>query len=427
MRTEIKKSLITSIWFVFLTFPLMVLKTDHVEKTIEWRWYNMVGVAIGAFFISYIWRYFLKRSESSRKANAGSKNSSQTKSIKIIPDALSLSSISQSKPLIALFFLLIAILPWMLPNYQTSIIITTMMYIILGLGLNIVVGMAGLLDLGYVAFYGAGAYTFALLNYNYGFGFWTCLPIAGIIAATMGVLLGIPVLRLRGDYLAIVTLGFGEIFRLVAENWNEVFRGPSGVPNIPKPGFFGIELPNKFEWFLFGLKEFRLNPSNIYLYYITTVFMIITIIIIRRLHISRIGRAWLALREDEVACQAMGIDTTKTKLTAFSLGAFWAGFVGVIFAAKASFINPISFTFFESAIILSIVVLGGMGSIRGVILATIILVLLPEYLRFFKEYRMLTFGAIMVIMMVFRPQGLVSDVHHEYKLLPKKPEEEKQP
>lgn len=403
MQSELKKSLIASIWFVLLTFPLVVLKVDYIDKTIEWRWINMLGVAIGGFFISYFWRYNLKRTEKARRKDAPVQQDLNTENTQKFNFFEALSAFTKTKPVIVSFFICLAVFPMVSSNYQTGILITTMMYIILGLGLNIVVGMAGLLDLGYVAFYATGAYTYGLLYHYFGFGFWTCLPLAGLFAATLGIILGVPVLRLRGDYLAIVTLGFGEIIRLVLENWDEVTLGPSGIPNIPKPSLFGIKL--------------GFNESTVFLYYITVVFMIIAIIVIRRLHISRIGRAWLALREDEIACQAMGIDKTKTKLTAFALGAFWAGFVGVIFAAKGSFINPPSFTFFESAIILSIVVLGGMGSIRGVILATIMLVLLPEYLRFFQEYRMITFGAIMVIMMVFRPQGLISDVQHKYELV----------
>ncbi|MCP4751974.1 MAG: branched-chain amino acid ABC transporter permease [Proteobacteria bacterium] len=399
---EIRKSFITALWFVVLTFPLIVLKVDHIDETIEWRWMNMVFMAVASFVVSYVWRYFLKRMESSRKTPDSSVVEQTERKPATQAFLSTVSELTRSKIVIGLFFGVLVFFPHVFSNYQTSIIITAMMYIILGLGLNIVVGMAGLLDLGYAAFYLIGAYTYALLSYNFDLGFWTCLPLAGIFAATLGVLLGIPVLRLRGDYLAIVTLGFHEIVRLITENWDAVTHGPSGIPNIPKPKFFGI--------------GFGFQASTVYLYYITGLIMILAIVVIRRLHISRIGRAWLALREDETACQAMGIDTTKTKLTAFGLGAFWAGIVGVLFAAKSSFVNPASFTFFESAIILSIVVLGGMGSIRGVILATIILVLLPEYLRFFKEYRMLTFGAIMVVMMVFRPQGLISDVQHKYEL-----------
>jgi len=406
--SEIRKSIIAAIWFSVLSFPLVALKVDYLEKSIHLRWDNLAIIAVGTFFISYVWRYFLQRVEKSRQEEVSggiekvSSAKTETSAQKILTRLVSLS---HSKPLIAILLVMIIAFPFASSTYQTSIIISTMMYIVLGLGLNIVVGMAGLLDLGYGAFYLIGAYTYALLNFNYGIGFWMSLPIAGMLAATFGVVLGIPVLRLRGDYLAIVTLGFHEIVRLVVENWDEVLHGPSGIPNIPKPGLFGFEM--------------GFNGSTTYLYYITAVIMVIAILVIRRLNISRVGRAWMALREDEVACQAMGIDTTKTKLTAFALGAFWAGIVGVLFAAKSSFVNPASFTFFESAMILSIVVLGGVGSIRGVILATLILILLPEYMRFLKEYRILLFGAIMVIMMVFRPQGLISDAHHEYELTPR--------
>ena len=280
--------------------------------------------------------------------------------------------------------------------------ITALMYVVLGLGLNIVVGVAGLLDLGYVAFYAVGAYSYALLNLHFGVGFWTALPIGALLAATFGILLGFPVLRLRGDYLAIVTLGFGEIIRLILENWNDFSRGPSGISNIPRPGLFGLEM--------------SLEQSITYLYFLMIGLVLFTIFVVNRLQNSRIGRAWFALREDEIACQAMGIDKTRTKLTAFALGATWAGMVGVIFAAKTTFVNPASFTFLESAIILCIVVLGGMGSIIGVILAAFVLILLPEYLRAFADYRMLVFGALLVIMMVFRPQGLIAHRRRTYTL-----------
>ncbi len=246
-----------------------------------------------------------------------------------------------------------------------------------------------------------GAYSYALLNYHFQLGFWIVLPIGGLFAALFGIILGFPVLRLRGDYLAIVTLGFGEIIRLVLENWSAFSMGPSGISNIPRPGFFGIQL--------------GLNDAITYLYYLMIIAVICTIFVVNRLQDSRLGRAWIALREDEIACQAMGIDKRKTKLVAFSLGAFWAGLMGVVFAAKTTFINPASFTFLESAIILSIVVLGGMGSIVGVIIGALILILMPEYLRALSEYRMLAFGAVMVMMMVFRPQGMISNVRRTYK------------
>jgi len=262
------------------------------------------------------------------------------------------------------------------------------------------VGLAGLLDLGYVAFYLVGAYTYALLNLHFGLGFWTVLPIGALFAGIFGVILGFPVLRLRGDYLAIVTLGFGEIIRLIMENWNAFSFGPSGIANIPRPGLFGLEL--------------SLHQNIIYIYFIMIGLAIFTIFVVRRLQDSRLGRAWMALREDEVACQAMGIDKWKTKLSAFGLGATWAGLGGVMFAAKTTFINPASFTIWESIIILCVVVLGGMGSILGVICGAMILILLPEYLRAFSEYRMLLFGAILVIMMVFKPEGIISNVRRTY-------------
>lgn len=286
------------------------------------------------------------------------------------------------------------VFPWQVSAYQINIMITALLYVMLGLGLNIVVGMAGLLDLGYVAFYAVGAYSYALLNLHFGIGFWTALPLGGLMAAGFGIILGFPVLRLRGDYLAIVTLGFGEIIRLILENWTDFSKGPSGISGIPRPSFFGMDL--------------NLDQSLTYLYYLMLVMVALTIFATSRLQHSRIGRAWAALREDEIACRAMGIDKTKIKLAAFASGAFWAGMAGVIFAAKTTFVNPASFTFMESAIILCIVVLGGMGSIPGVIIAALVLILLPEYLRAVADYRMLVFGATLVLMMRFRPGGLLA-------------------
>jgi branched-chain amino acid transport system permease protein len=276
-----------------------------------------------------------------------------------------------------------------------------LIYVMLGLGLNIVVGLAGLLDLGYVAFYAVGAYSYALLNYHFGLGFWVILPVGALLGAIFGILLGFPVLRLQGDYLAIVTLGFGEIIRLILENWNTFSFGPSGIANIPRPGFFGVKM--------------SLDEATVYLYFLMIALCLFTIFVVNRLQHSRIGRAWIALRDDEIACQAMGIDKTRTKLTAFALGAMWAGMVGVIFAAKTTFINPASFTFMESAMILSIVVLGGMGSIAGVIIGAFLLILTPEYLRAFSAYRMLVFGATMVLMMLFRPEGIVTNIRRVYQ------------
>ena len=294
---------------------------------------------------------------------------------------------------LALVALTMMLAPSLLSEYQISIITTALMYVILGLGLNIVVGLAGMLDLGYVAFYAVGAYTYALASEYLGLGFWVALPAATVLAALAGIVLGLPVLRLRGDYLAIVTLGFGEIVRLLLENWSGLTHGTAGVADIPKPSFPGTELS-------FGAQQ-------VYLYYIVLFLVAFTILVVLRLDNSRIGRAWLALREDETACQAMGIDRTRTKLTAFALGACWAGMVGVLLAAKTSYINPNSFQFSQSALILCIVVLGGTGSVIGVVLAALVLILLPEYLRAFADYRLMLFGAALVGMMVFRPHGLI--------------------
>ena len=214
------------------------------------------------------------------------------------------------------------------------------------------------------------------------------------------MLLAFPVLRLRGDYLAIVTLGFGEIVRLLLINWANFTGGNRGIANIPRPGLFGLELSPE--------------ASTIYIYYLCLFAAIITIIIVARLINSRVGLALQALREDEIASEAMGIDLRKIKLSAFALGSCWAGFAGVLFAARNSYINPTSFTFMDSAMILSMVVLGGMGSIVGVALAALVLTLLPEYLRAFSEYRMLIFGLLMVTMMVFRPQGIIPPAKRKY-------------
>ncbi|MBI4681585.1 MAG: branched-chain amino acid ABC transporter permease [Nitrospirae bacterium] len=394
-KSEIKKSLLVSLWFMFLTFPIMVIRVNPVEKLVEWRWRNMVIVGVGSFVLSFVWRYMLRQKEAGlKRIYAGGRYK--------IP---SIQRVSEDRrlfiPLLAVLSVFVVIFPFIFSAYQVNIMTTALMYVVLGLGLNIVVGLAGLLDLGYVAFYAVGAYTYGLLNHHFGLGFWAVLPAGAFMGALFGILLGFPVLRLRGDYLAIVTLGFGEIIRLVLENWNDLSFGPSGIANIDRPSFFGMQL--------------SLQSATVYIYFLMITLALFTVFVVNRLQNSRIGRAWIALREDEIACQAMGIDKTKTKLSAFALGATWAGMMGVFFAAKTTFINPASFTFLESAIILSIVVLGGMGSIAGVIIGAFVLILLPEYLRAFSDYRMLMFGAILVIMMVFRPQGIISNVRRTYK------------
>ena len=381
---------------MFLTFPIMVIRVNPVEHIVEWRWKNMALVGIGSFFLSFIWNYLMKQKELGfKKAEAGE----EAGTVPLVQRALREKRIYI--PALIATGIFTIIFPFIFSMYQTNIMISALIYVMLGLGLNIVVGLAGLLDLGYVAFYAVGAYAYALLNYHFGFSFWMALPIGGVLGTIFGILLGFPVLRLRGDYLAIVTLGFGEIIRIILENWNEFSFGPSGIANIPRPSLFGTDL--------------SVHSSIIYIYYIMIALCLFTIFIVNRLQDSRIGRAWIALREDEIACQAMGIDKAKTKLTAFALGATWASMAGVVFAAKTTFVNPASFTIWESIIILCIVVLGGMGSIIGVIAGALVLILTPEYLRAFSEYRMLAFGTMLVVMMIFRPGGFIPNVRRIYK------------
>jgi len=391
---ELKHSAVIAAWFMFLTFPIMAIRVNTIENIIEWRWMNIIYVGIGSFIVSFFWRCLSGRKTSERKPIASAEGV-RSLGQRLLGEKRILLPAAGIAAVFALAF------PFMFSIYQTNIMTTALMYVVLGLGLNIVVGQAGLLNLGYVAFYAAGAYTYALLHYHFGVGFWLALPPGAFTAPILGIPLALPVLRLRGDYLAIVTLGFGEITRIVLENWNDFSFGPSGISGIPRPGLFGMEM--------------NIQEATTYLYFLMIILCIITIFVVNRLQNSRIGRALIALREDEIACQAMGIDKTKVKLTAFALGSTWAGLVGVIFAAKTTFVNPASFTFLESAMILSIVVLGGMGSITGIIIGAFILILLPEYLRVFSDYRMLLFRMIMVIMMIFRPQGIVSGVRRTYE------------
>ncbi|MCL2428526.1 MAG: high-affinity branched-chain amino acid ABC transporter permease LivM [Alphaproteobacteria bacterium] len=296
-------------------------------------------------------------------------------------------------------------------RYYVDLGILVMTYVMLGWGLNIVVGLAGLLDLGYVAFYAVGAYAFAIFSTTFGLGFWTCLPIAGLLAALWGVILGFPVLRLRGDYLAIVTLAFGEIIRIVITNWVSLTNGPNGISGIPRPTLFGLDFspaggPGSFSDY-FGLPP---SPTYraVYLYYVILILALLTNWVTLRLRRLPLGRAWEALREDEVACRSLGINITTTKLTAFAIGALFGGLAGAFFATRQAFISPESFTFIESAIVLAIVVLGGLGSQLGVALAALVMIGGFEVFRGLAEYRMLVFGLALVLIMVLRPRGLVA-------------------
>ncbi|MEH0018213.1 MAG: branched-chain amino acid ABC transporter permease [Desulfobacter sp.] len=391
-KKEIKQSFVIALWFMVLTFPIMVVKVNTIKNIVVFRWSALFWTGVGTFFASLLWNYFLRLKEERTKSDI--KDDIPTVHRLLSNDRFRLPFLLG----VGLFFL---IYPFVFPMYHTSIMISALVYVMLGLGLNIVVGLAGLLDLGYVAFYAVGAYSYALLSLHFGIGFWVVLPIAAVLGFIFGTLLGYPVLRLRGDYLAIVTLGFGEIIRIVLENWNDFSNGPRGIPDIPPPGLFGMDLGQ--------------HATVIYIYFIVIGLVLTTIFFVNRLENSRIGRAWIALRDDEIACQAMGIDKFKTKLTAFALGATWASLGGVVFAAKTSYINPMSFTIWESITILCVVVIGGMGSAIGVIAGALVLILLPEYLRAVAEYRMLVFGALQVIVMVFRPDGLIKSVRKIYK------------
>ena len=392
----IKRSLLVSLWFVFLTLPLLAVKVDTTNQTLVWRWENMLYVGIGAFTLYLLWMLAIRyRSRQHRREEVALPTTSEL-----------YTAITDNKKIVlivnSLLIAVMLLMPHITSAYQVNIMTTALIYVILGLGLNIVVGFAGQLVLGYAAFYAVGAYTFGLLHQNFGVGFWTALPLGAAVAGFFGILVSLPVIRLRGDYLAIVTLGFGEITRLVLENWIEVTNGPGGISNIPRPELFNFSLSD--------------SGTSIYVYYVTLAFMLVAFISLLRLKNSRMGRSWIAVSEDETAAQVMGVNTTWAKLSAFALSAVWAGIAGVLFATKTRFINPDSFTFMDSALFLCIVVLGGMGSVYGMLVGAFAIALLPEYLRAFSEYRMLMFGAAMVLMMIFRPQGLIPPKVRKYKV-----------
>ncbi len=315
-------------------------------------------------------------------------------------------------PILIAFAVLMPFLPF-IDRREVDLGVLVLTYVMLGWGLNVVVGLAGLLDLGYVAFYAVGAYSYALLAHYVGVSFWLCLPFAGIMAATFGIVLGFPVLRLRGDYLAIVTLGFGEMIRIILLNWWWFTGGPNGIHSIPRPSFFGLPFTanppagtDSFHTF-FGL-EFASVQRVYFLYYLILALALVTNFFTLRVRRLPLGRAWEALREDEIACRSLGINPTNTKLTAFAVGAMFAGIAGSFFATRQGFVSPESFTFLESAIILAIVVLGGMGSQVGVVVAAVLLIAGPELIRELEAYRMLAFGAAMVLIMIWRPRGLLA-------------------
>lgn len=276
--------------------------------------------------------------------------------------------------------------------YHIDLMTTVGIYALLAMGLNVVVGFAGLLNLGYAAFFAIGAYTYALLNAHFGCPFWLGLPLAGLASMLFGFIIGLPSIRVRGDYLAITTLGFGEIVRIAFNNLDQWTGGPNGILGIDRPAVWG-----------FGV--FSVNPTPYF--YLVLALVALTAYALFKMSDSKFGRALVAIREDELAASCMGISTVWVKLCAFGLSAFIAGIAGCVFAAKQTIVTPDSFDFVLSVLILAMVVLGGMGNIWGSILGALVLGILPELLREFASYRMLIFGLLMILMMIFRPQGIL--------------------
>ena len=397
MRAALKDAVLSALVALGLFGPMIGLKTEAsatglflVPRPLA------LGAAVGAVFAGRLLLLLFRRQPRTEYRGNRRLAEALTRSGRYVAPAL-------------LVFALI--LPFIAGRYGLDLGILVLTYVMLGWGLNIVVGLAGLLDLGYVAFYAVGAYAYALLAQNFGLGFWTCLPLAGLFAGTWGMILGFPVLRLRGDYLAIVTLAFGEIIRIVLLNWVSLTGGPNGIGGIPRPTLFGIEFsmaggPGTFA----GLTGLEPSPTHrvAFLYYVILGLALLTNWVTLRLRRVALGRAWEALREDEVACRSLGINVTVTKLSAFAIGATFGGFAGAFFATRNAFISPESFTFIESAIVLAIVVLGGLGSQLGTALAAIVMIGGFEVFRDLQDFRMLLFGLALVVIMVLRPRGLVS-------------------
>lgn len=402
---ELRRSLFIALALAVITFPVMVIRVNTTTDTVEWQWGRLIVVGLGGFVVSFAWNLLLSRQQGHPRRARDEEGTLLDRLLGRV--GLTRDTFRKPKvllPISAVVVALAIVFPFITSLYQTNIMISALIYVILALGLNIVIGLGGMLHLGYAAFYAVGAYTYAILNRYFGVGFWVALPLGAGMSALFGVLLAIPVLRLRGDYLAIVTLGFGEIIRLVLNNWDTYTLGAAGMKGIARPNLFGFAL--------------NMHGAIILTYFIVVALVIITVLIVNRMENSRIGRQWVAMGEDDVAARAMGVDTNRAKLRAFAIGAIWAGIAGVVFAAKTTFINPAGFRVWESVLVLCMVVLGGMGSIPGVIVGALILVLLPEYLRVFSDYRLLIFGAILVVMMVFRPGGMIPKRRKLYRLKP---------
>ncbi|MGD9369102.1 MAG: high-affinity branched-chain amino acid ABC transporter permease LivM [Desulfobacteraceae bacterium] len=378
------------LWLMGIIWPLLGI---HADGTLSFgkAFTVWLYIAVGSFICLMI--YIMNKSGKLKPVTAPLSSARDR--------AAGLTEKMPAKVWIVILLVGACIYPLLTSRYEQDVAINVLIYICLGLGLNVVVGLAGMLDLGYIAFYGVGAYTYALLNIHFGMSFWICLPFAAMLACIAGTLIGYPTLRMRGDYLAIVTLGFGEIVRLILNNWMSLTNGPNGILGVKAPSVYIPGFEGGFSLELFYLKKLH------FLYYIALALAVVTIIAVRRLNYSRIGRAWESIREDETAAELMGVNTFMLKLLAYAMGALFAGLAGAFFCARMRFVSPESFTFLESAMVLCMVVLGGMGSIPGIVLGTAALIVLPEVFREFELYRMLAFGAAMVVMMLFRPSGLI--------------------
>ncbi len=389
IQQELKKLVVYGFFLAILLIPMLGFKSTTFDPG---RAFKTLGVFMAILVLNVV----VKAVRSRRKEEVAVQKTPFTErvgeQINRFPKIYTLGGL----------FAAAAIFPLFADNYMIDVGITCLIYVCLGLGLNIVVGLCGLLDLGYIAFYAVGAYTYSLLNLTFGLSFWSALPLGIVLGMIVGCIIGYPTLKMRGDYLAIVTLGFGEIVRLVLNNWDSLTAGPNGLFGMKRPAlYYPSFAEDGFAWATYYLKSL---PA---LYYFILGIAILTIIGVRRLDNSRIGRAWIAIREDEVAAELSGVPTTWIKLLAYALGAAFASVAGAFFAAKLSYTNPNFFLFMESCIVLCIVVLGGVGSIPGIVIAAFVLIAAPEVFRGLENYRMLAFGGIMTTMMIIKPEGLI--------------------
>lgn len=431
MPKALRSALIAAGVTAALCFPVVVyvaLPGAGGNLALESRWTLAAQLALAVFGLTLLVAAagWLNRTQAAADARTG-RDGALARVAKYVPKG-GLAALLLYPALIVALVGWSGAIKW-IDNFGVQILI----YVMLGWGLSIVVGLAGLLDLGFIAFAAVGAYSYTLIAMHVlpalapglvPYAFWVCLPISALLAAFWGIILGFPVLRLRGDYLAIVTLAFGEMIRLVLVNWTALTNGYAGI-KAPRITFFGVPFtttgsePTFAE--TFGLSQSPTIYRAIFLYYVILGLALLTAWVSNRLRQLPIGRAWEALREDEIACRALGLNTVTTKLSAFAIGAAFAGMAGAFFAARQGFLNPSSFEFMQSATVLAIVVLGGMGSLSGVAIAAVVMIGGTELLREITwlksifgpqfdptQYRMLLFGLAMVAMMIWRPRGLVS-------------------